>query len=85
MSNELVSFGTSDPVEFAEPGYSRTGIELLEHNGRRWFEYSECLVSPVAITLEDKAALTCKTGNWSHNYRAWLLLPQWQRAVVKPL
>lgn len=77
-------YGAEDEVEFSRPGYSRTGIEMWEENGRRWFEYHPGLVSPVAITLEEKAALTCHTGHWPTNGRAWLRLPRWQRAEVRP-
>lgn len=75
-------FGVEDPVEFAESGYSRTGIEMWEAHGRRWFEKCVGSVSPVAITLEAKAALTTETGNWPANERAWRLLPRWQRAEL---
>jgi hypothetical protein len=82
--DSLRVYGVEDPPWFAAPGYSRTGVEMWEANGRRWFESAPCCVSPVAISLEDKAALTCRTGNWPANGRAWSRLPRWQRAKVRP-
>ena len=77
-------FGAEDPVEFTAPGYSRTGIEMWVAGGARWFEQLEGGVSPVAITLEEKAALGCNTGHWPSNEKNWRLLPRWQRAQVRP-
>lgn len=75
-------FGSEDPVEFAAPGYSRTGVEMWESHGKRWFELCSGAVSPVAITLEAKAVLTTETGNWPANDRAWTRLPRWLRAEL---
>jgi hypothetical protein len=64
---------------------SRTGLSTERNDGMTWHEYAPCCVADEpGLLLEEKAALTCQTGNWPHNARAWDLLPRWQRAQVQP-
>jgi hypothetical protein len=61
---------------------SRTGLSTECHEGRKWTQYEPGSIAEVGLTLEEKAALTCQTGNWPHNDRAWARLPRWQRAEL---